>query len=179
LLDFARTHYAKNEEYDTTWNARQIRNAFTTAIAMGQFDRLERVRKENLTPGEVIKSGKKSLKTIKLTYRNFDKIADTAADFEKYINSVRGHDTSNALMNQHRDDFFGRKTSLPQKKYRTAREESSYLRERDMTPPSSLRSAKGKMVAKKKIETDSDEDEEEQKPKTTRMSDEEDSDNED
>jgi hypothetical protein len=108
LLEFAQRHYAQHEVDETTWNARQIRNAFSMLISMGQFDRLERIKKEGLTPEQVSSSRKKSLETIRLSTLNFSKIAETASDFDSYIYAVRGPDVSNALANQQRDDKFGR-----------------------------------------------------------------------
>jgi len=35
LLKFAMDHFEEHEDDHSTWNARQIRNAFSTAIAMG------------------------------------------------------------------------------------------------------------------------------------------------
>ncbi|KAK6833182.1 hypothetical protein PG987_007876 [Apiospora arundinis] len=117
LLDFAMGHYEEHARDESTWNARQIRNAFSTAIAMGQFDRLERIRQEGVSPDEVLASGNKSLATIKLTKRNFSKIANISDDFEHYINAVRGADAENARMNQQRDDFFLRERMPPTKRY--------------------------------------------------------------
>ncbi|KAK8065170.1 hypothetical protein PG997_011917 [Apiospora hydei] len=117
LLDFAMEHFERHEKDESTWNARQIRNAFSTAIAMGQFDRLERIRREEMSPDEVLASGNRSLMTIHLTKRNFLKIADIADDFEHYINAVRGDDAWNALNNQQRDDFFMQQRTPPRKRY--------------------------------------------------------------
>ncbi|KAI1868992.1 hypothetical protein JX265_006971 [Neoarthrinium moseri] len=151
LLDFAQSHYEKNEANETTWNARQIRNAFSTAIAMGQFDRLERIRKEGLKPDEVASSGKKSLMTIRLTNRNFSKIADTAADFEKYLNAVRGPDADNALASQQRDDYFARQlTPLPVRKRGWGGPDQGYSsRRQDHVAMPASRPGKGKRSAKK------------------------------
>ncbi|KAK8058168.1 hypothetical protein PG994_008616 [Apiospora phragmitis] len=120
LLDFAMEHYEEHAADQSTWNARQIRNAFTTAIAMGQFDRLERIRQEEASPEEVLASGNKSLTTIKLTRRNFLRIATIADDFEHYIHSVRGDDTETARQNQQRDDSFSQQQTPPKKDYRRA-----------------------------------------------------------
>ncbi|KAK7934752.1 hypothetical protein PG985_000247, partial [Apiospora marii] len=85
LLKFAMDDFEEHENDHSTWNARQIRNAFSTAIAMGQFDRLERIRQEEVNPEEAMASGDKSLTTIKLTRRNFIRIAKIADDFEYYM----------------------------------------------------------------------------------------------
>ncbi|KAK8099952.1 AAA family ATPase [Apiospora kogelbergensis] len=127
LLEFAMEHYDEHQDDETTWNARQIRNAFSTAIAMGQFDRLERIRQEGLTPDEARASGDKSLGMIRLTKRNFLRIANISDDFEHYINSVRGADTENARLNQQRDDSYLQERAPPRKKYnRTAYLDDDY-----------------------------------------------------
>ena len=118
LLKFAMDHFEEHENNHSTWNARQIRNAFSTAIAMGQFDRLERIRQEEVSPEEAMASGDKSLTTIKLTRRNFIRIARIADDFEYYMHSVRGDDTETAHTNQQRDDFFLQQRTPPWKDYR-------------------------------------------------------------
>ncbi|KAI8632380.1 hypothetical protein F5Y19DRAFT_421017 [Xylariaceae sp. FL1651] len=160
LLDFARRHYEQHEPDETTWNARQIRNAFSTAIAMGQFDRIERIRKEGLTPDEAAQSSKKSFMTIKLTSRNFCKIAETAADFEEYINTVRGPDRDNALANQQRNDYFETPAKQPPRKlYRQQAEEDQVVRRRGhATPPTSSRPPKGKRIARRPVYMDEEED---------------------
>ncbi|KAK8034071.1 AAA family ATPase [Apiospora rasikravindrae] len=118
LLDFAMEHYDEHAKDESTWNARQIRNAFSTAIAMGQFDRLERIREEGVSPEEALASGNKSLKTIRLTKSNFRKIANIGDDFEQYINSVRGDDAENARMNMQRDDFYLQQRAPRRKDYK-------------------------------------------------------------
>ncbi|KAH8892828.1 P-loop containing nucleoside triphosphate hydrolase protein [Thozetella sp. PMI_491] len=162
LLDFAHNHFQKHEATQRTWNARQIRNAFSTVIAMGQFDRMEKIRKKKLTPTEALESGQKNLTTIKLTSRNFNKIAETATDFEKYINAVRGDDVANALTNRHRDDSFGMRLSPPPKKT-TSRSRPDFSqsgkRQGYLTPPLA-RSSKGKESARRQKRGD-DEDSDE------------------
>ncbi|KAK7967923.1 uncharacterized protein PG986_002200 [Apiospora aurea] len=108
LLGFAMEHFEKHEKDESTWNARQIRNAFSTAIAMGQFDRLERIRREEMSPDEVLASGNRTQLPQDRRY---------ADDFEHYINAVRGDDAWNALNNQQRDDFFMQQQTPPRKRY--------------------------------------------------------------
>jgi hypothetical protein len=168
LLEFAQSHYEKHEADGTTWNARQIRNAFSTAIAMGQFDRLERIRKEGLSPREAESSGRRNLMTLRLTNRNFAKIAETASDFEKYINAVRGSDAENALANQQRDDYFVQQLAPPQQQQprRKNREGFGDLnqgpRRHEQVTQQSSKSAKGKKPAKKPVDTDGEEDDDEE-----------------
>jgi hypothetical protein len=149
LLEFAQSHYEKHEPDKTTWNARQIRNAFSTAIAMGQFDRLERIHKEHLKPAEVATSGKKSLMTIRLTNRNLSKIAETAAEFEEYLNAVRGPDIDNALANQQRDDYFARQLGPVRQRGRGAPDEGYNVRRQEYASLEASKLSKGKNVARK------------------------------
>ncbi|KAK3376255.1 hypothetical protein B0T24DRAFT_217163 [Lasiosphaeria ovina] len=132
LLKFARDHYRKHEASDTTWNGRQVRNAFQTAIALGEFERLSRIKDEGLTPDEALRlhasaataggggghdKATKRLTTIRLTRRNLEDIAKTARDFEDYIVSIRGPDREVAQASQLRDDDYGRQLPRAQKNY--------------------------------------------------------------
>jgi hypothetical protein len=117
LLDFASAHYRRHETTDSTWNGRQVRNAFQIAIALGQYERLTRVKDEGLSLDAALASKNKKLTTVRLTKRNFLNIASTARDFEDYISSIRGSDSSVARANQHRDDDYGRAFQKAQKAY--------------------------------------------------------------
>ncbi|KAK0730880.1 hypothetical protein B0H67DRAFT_563173 [Lasiosphaeris hirsuta] len=119
LLDYASSHYHKHEQTDSTWNGRQVRNAFQTAIALGHHERLMRIKDEGLTLDQALKSSDKSLKTVRLTKRNFVKISRTARDFEDYITAIRGSDRKVAQKSQFRDDDFGKPILMPQKSYPT------------------------------------------------------------
>ncbi|KAK0713529.1 hypothetical protein B0T26DRAFT_753626 [Lasiosphaeria miniovina] len=132
LLKFARDHYRKHEASDTTWNGRQVRNAFQTAIALGEFERLSRIKDEGLTLDEALRlrvsaataggggghnKTTERLTTIRLTRRNLEDIAKTARDFENYIVSIRGPDHEVAQASQLRDDDYGRQLPRAQKDY--------------------------------------------------------------
>jgi SpoVK/Ycf46/Vps4 family AAA+-type ATPase len=117
LLDFASAHYRRHEQTDSTWNGRQVRNAFQIAIALGQYERLTRIKDEGLDLDQALKSKNRSLTTVRLTKRNFLNIASTARDFEDYISSIRGSDSSVARANMHRDDDYGRGYQKAQKAY--------------------------------------------------------------
>lgn len=83
LLKFAQKHYESHEKTESTWNGRQIRNAFQLAIAMDQYDRLQRIqdaKKRSLEPP-------KSSSYIQLRVENFKEIAKTAHEFETYMGS--------------------------------------------------------------------------------------------
>jgi hypothetical protein len=117
LLDFASAHYRLHEPTDSTWNGRQVRNAFQIAIALGQYERLTRIKDEGLSLDEALKSKNKNMTTVRLTKRNFLNIASTARDFEDYITSIRGSDSSVARASQQRDDDYGRGFQKAQKAY--------------------------------------------------------------
>ncbi|KAI1076435.1 hypothetical protein F5B20DRAFT_556049 [Whalleya microplaca] len=159
LLEFAQKHFEEHQADETTWNARQIRNAFSTAISIGQFERLERIKKKGLTPDEVEKLTK-GLMTVKLTSRNFSRIAEAAADFEEYITAVRGPDRDNALESKQRNDYFGRQLAAPRKKYRQQGEEFQASRRQGYVTPPTSRSARGKKTARMSVYMDEEEDDE-------------------
>jgi hypothetical protein len=119
LLDFAGAHYRKHDSTDSTWNGRQVRNAFQIAIALGQYERLTRIKDEGLELDEALQSKNKRLTTVRLTKKNFLNIASTARDFEDYITSIRGSDSSMAKASMHRDDDYGRGYQKAQKAYAT------------------------------------------------------------
>ncbi|ORY68313.1 P-loop containing nucleoside triphosphate hydrolase protein [Pseudomassariella vexata] len=104
LLAFAKKHYKEHEKTESTWNGRQIRNAFQTAIALGPYDRDRQLKTAGLTAEEAAKTGLKKWMTVKLTIANFRNIAKTAREFEDYLFSVRGQDSYLAKENQWRDD---------------------------------------------------------------------------
>jgi len=110
LLDFVETHFREHEAEKTTWNGRQIRNAFQTAIALGRTDRIKMLKKKGLTEEEAEKKGKKKGKEkylkIHLTRENFTKIAKTANEFEEYMANVRGSDIGVAKNEMVRNDEF-------------------------------------------------------------------------
>ncbi len=106
LLNFAEMHYKRHEKTFTTWNGRQIRNAFQTAVALGQHDRTNLLRAEKLTEEQAEKLRKAKFLRVRLTKKNFQKIAKTAKDFEDYMVNVRGSDSYTAQEEALRDDRF-------------------------------------------------------------------------
>ncbi|KAI1765476.1 hypothetical protein GGR53DRAFT_529535 [Hypoxylon sp. FL1150] len=107
LLEFAEEHYQEHHKKHTSWNGRQIRNAFQTAIALGQYERTAKMKKKGLTPDEALASNKKKWRVVELTRKNLDTIAETAYDFDKYMKSVhKDTDAALAKVEQLRDDDF-------------------------------------------------------------------------
>lgn len=106
LLAWAESHYAAREPTKTTWNGRQIRNAFQTAIALGRAERLKKLKEKDITEEEAEKLGKSRYLRVLLTESAFAKIAETARDFEDYLVSVRGRDAKTARDHEVRDDDY-------------------------------------------------------------------------
>jgi hypothetical protein len=105
LLEFAKSHFKRHERHRTTWNGRQIRNGFQTALALAHYDRIKKLSKEGITPDQAAESGKKKWMKVKLTKKHFSDIARTANDFENYLAGLRGLDAANAVDEGLRDDF--------------------------------------------------------------------------
>ncbi|CAG2000167.1 unnamed protein product [Fusarium graminearum] len=92
LLAWAERHYKTHETMNTTWNGRQIRNAFQLAISLGHYDRDRQLLATNLTNTQAIASGEKRWTSVRLTTAIFNNIAKKARDFEDYLQATRGHD---------------------------------------------------------------------------------------
>lgn len=109
LLAFAEAHFKEHEKEKRTWNGRQIRNAFQTAIALGRTDRIKMLKRRGLTEEKAEKKGKKGKEHylwIHLTEANFKKIAQTAKDFEDFMVVVRGSDATTAKNESVRNDDY-------------------------------------------------------------------------
>lgn len=122
LNNFAEKHYRQHEKSETTWNGRQIRNAFQTALALGYHDRERELRKAGLTEEEAAASGERKWMRVKLTVKNFQSIAKTAREFEDYLVSVRGQDSDLARESQLRDDSHDIDSPWLQKEYGRTRD---------------------------------------------------------
>jgi len=94
LLKYARSHYKKNEaaEPPSTWNGRQIRNAFQLAIALGRHERERRLS----AAGTDAAPGKKK-PSVQLTVPIFRSIAETAREFEEYLFELKGGQTDSQI----------------------------------------------------------------------------------
>ncbi|KAM0264403.1 hypothetical protein ACHAPA_008329 [Fusarium lateritium] len=96
LLKFASQHYETHKKTDTSWNGRQIRNAFQLAIALGHHDRERNVAQAQGAKEGGILSHEKKWRSVRLTVDNFRSIAKTARDFDDYLSATRGNDSHNA-----------------------------------------------------------------------------------
>ncbi|KAI6767674.1 hypothetical protein HG530_005683 [Fusarium avenaceum] len=93
LLKFASQHYETHKKTDTSWNGRQIRNAFQLAIALGHHDRERSMAQAQGTKEDDIVTLDKKWRSVRLTIDNFRNIAKTARDFEDYLSATRGNDS--------------------------------------------------------------------------------------
>lgn len=82
------------------WNGRQIRNAFQTAISIGQYERLKKISEAEARGEEP----DKTTRYIKLSVGSFRTVAETANDFERYITKTRGDDRQRAAEQRFRKD---------------------------------------------------------------------------
>ncbi|KAI1763265.1 hypothetical protein GGR53DRAFT_374745 [Hypoxylon sp. FL1150] len=113
LLEYAETQFERLRESETTWNGRQIRNAFQTAIALGEYERSIRLQERGLTSKEAIDTGKKKWRRLKLSTEYFDTIADTAQEFEDYLDSVFGQRAPDRALEEYlRNDNYDNRASL-------------------------------------------------------------------
>lgn len=83
LITWAAEHFERMEKNQLpTWNGRQIRNAFQSAIALASHDRLENIRKKKITEEQALKQP--SLKAINLLEKHFDDVSRVVQEFEGY-----------------------------------------------------------------------------------------------
>ena len=127
LLRFAKKDFLRREQNSKgkpwnnvkgkPWNGRQIRNAFTTAIGLGRYQRLQKLSEKGISTEEAAASGEKELMEIQLTRTNFQDIAAAARSFEDYIEDLRGVDSENARLAKVRDDHWGSESPDAAKDY--------------------------------------------------------------
>lgn len=156
LMKFAKKHYRSHRPNGTTWNGRQIRNAFQTAIGIGQYKRLKKLEVDEAEAQG--KPPEKRSRHIRLTVASFETVAETTSDFERYIRRTRGDDRERAAAHEFRRDEHSRGPP-PRKEYRTP--VSMYQTDRDSgasrsgrsrryagasTSPGPRRAGKGKEV---------------------------------
>lgn len=157
LMRFAKRHYRSHRPNGSTWNGRQIRNAFQTAIGIGQYKRLQKI-------DQAVGQGKlpeKGLRHIRLTVASFETVAETTSNFERYIRKTRGDDRERAAAHEFRRDEHSSEPP-PMKSYRTS--PRMYRTDQDTvssrvgrsrryaepsTSPGPRRTAKGKEVRRK------------------------------
>jgi len=84
IMQFARDHWKEGNR----WNGRQIKNAFQTAVALADWDRIKAESKSR----------------PKLERKHFETVATASAHFDRYLVEVRNTDQSRAKTNEVRRD---------------------------------------------------------------------------
>ncbi len=151
ITKYARRHYRTLEKSKrTTWNGRQIKNAFQTAIALAEFD----AKTENRS--------KPTLST-----KHFEVVARASEGFDYYLSMIHGADADRAKREGMRfddpRDMMSRPTllpSTPKSTNRYASSSSSSSDESDAKEKKKRKKEKKEKARKKKakaLESDSDE----------------------
>ncbi|KAH9874551.1 hypothetical protein IAQ61_003740 [Plenodomus lingam] len=96
IMDFAKGHWKICQQNKSNWNGRQIKNAFQTAIALAEWDRMT-FQKRCKIKEEI---------PVSLTKENFKKVAEASAKFDEYLVSVRRSDAANAADKRNRKDEY-------------------------------------------------------------------------
>ena len=97
ILNFASEHYQELQRSDTTWNGRQIRNAFQTAIALAEWDARQ---------AQIKYKSASSLKP-RLEKEHFERVAKASKHFDAYLKeTLVGTVADLASENRERKDDF-------------------------------------------------------------------------
>ncbi|KAL8953130.1 MAG: hypothetical protein Q9222_001013 [Ikaeria aurantiellina] len=139
IYEFARKHFRKlRKKGKTTWNGRQIKNAFQTAIALAEFDANER-------------GGRSVLKL-----ENFKVVARASRDFDDYLSRLHGGneaDLAKRFMQRIDDPVDGRGQTLTytmgSTKSKRKQESSSSSSSEDSEAEAEQRRKKEKKLKKK------------------------------
>lgn len=94
ILKHAEDHFTELKPLKTTWNGRQIRNAFQTAIALAEYN-AHQVQINYDLP----EAPKPSLKVAQ-----FEKVAEASRHFDEYLKSTAGLEEDLARENHERRD---------------------------------------------------------------------------
>ena len=99
ILKFASKHYRELAKSETTWNGRQIRNAFQTAIALAEWDAYQ---------GQLKFKSTAPLKP-RLEPVNFEKVAKASRHFDAYLKETQVGTVADLARDnrERRDDFRG------------------------------------------------------------------------
>jgi len=84
LLEWAAKHFKEHDDPDrtATWNGRQIRNAFQSAIALASYDRLNALHKKGISEEQAME--KAQFRRVVLKPKHFSDVAKVVQDFEDY-----------------------------------------------------------------------------------------------
>lgn len=119
IESYAKKHYKDlTRSNRATWNGRQIKNAFQTAIALAEFDAKDRNQAKPV-----------------LTTEHFNVVAMASEGFDYYLSRIHGTDADRARRDGQRDDdlrdmrsrptLFPEASSKPSKKYESSDSSSS------------------------------------------------------
>lgn len=99
ILKFASKHYKELVKSETTWNGRQIRNAFQTAIALAEWDAYQ---------GQLKYKSPIPLKP-RLESEHFERVAKASKHFDAYLKETQVGTMADLASNnrERRDDFRG------------------------------------------------------------------------
>ncbi len=99
ILKFASKHYEELALLETTWNGRQIRNAFQTAIALAEWDAYQ---------GQLRFKSPVPLKP-RLEAEHFERVAKASKHFDAYLKETQVGTMADLASNnrERRDDFRG------------------------------------------------------------------------
>lgn len=113
LLKWATKSFQKLDSHSSgggeskTWNGRQIRNAFQTAVSLAHYERPEKLLNDfGMTVAQADASTDPMHKRIYLEKELFKQIADIATEFEDYLSTVRGPDQRLAMQSSLRNDSY-------------------------------------------------------------------------
>ncbi|KAL9071329.1 MAG: hypothetical protein Q9157_005508 [Trypethelium eluteriae] len=95
LLNFAKRHFDDTVDYELSWNGRQIRNAFQTAIALAEYDLEARIKKDGASDEQV--AAKKKYRTANLTKNHFRTVSQAISGFDQYLLDVHKHHSQSQL----------------------------------------------------------------------------------
>ncbi|KAK8073062.1 AAA family ATPase [Apiospora saccharicola] len=143
LLAWAKKHFERHDSSSdngggpnmskfSTWNGRQVRNAFQTAIALASYDRLEKLGEAKLTSEQAMK--KSRWRKVHLLPSHFDRVEEVVGDFQQYLDVVRKPDHVRAQTRGLRNDDWDGQPRQPPSAY--ARKSNTH---RQYAPPTASR----------------------------------------
>lgn len=97
ILAFAEDHFKESEKMKTTWNGRQIRNGFQTAIALAEYE-VHKARKRFKMAEDPVP---------RLEAWQFEKVAEASKHFDEYLKATVGLEEDRARENFERRDDLG------------------------------------------------------------------------
>lgn len=97
ILNYADEHFKDLEKSRTTWNGRQIRNAFQTAIALAEYD-AHQVQEKYRLP---------TIPQPRLEVGQFQKVAKASRHFDEYLKETAGLEEDLAREHHERRDDLG------------------------------------------------------------------------